>query len=647
MSRLVVVSNRIASPDDKGSAGGLAVGVLGALKAAGGLWFGWSGDTGNEDKPLKKVTRGNITWASFNLSEQDYEEYYCQFSNAVLWPAFHYRLDLVQFQRSAWEGYQRVNALLVDKLLPLLGDDDIIWVHDYHLLPFACELRKRGVRNRIGFFLHIPFPTPEIFNALPPHLALLEQMCDFDLLGFQTENDRQAFLDCLAAQTRVSTHKDKQHLAWGKAFRTQVYPIGMEPDEMQILAVKEAVKNGLLVITGGPGTGKTTTINTIIRYFESEGMDIALAAPTGRAAKRMSDTTGYEARTIHRMLELNGGMDGNAGFSRNADHPLETDVIIIDEMSMVDINLMYALLKAVTAGTRLILVGDVNQLPSVGPGSVLKDIIDSEAFPVVKLTKIFRQATQSDIIINAHKINDGEEVVLDNKSMDFFFLKRYEADKIINVTIQLIAQKLPKFVDASPFDIQVLTPMRKGLLGVERLNGILQQYLNPKSEDKKEREHGSHIFREGDKVMQTKNNYQLEWEIRSKYGFAIDKGLGVFNGDMGIIKEINEYAETMTVEFDEGRMVDYSLKNLDELELAYAITIHKSQGSEYPAVVIPLLNGPQMLMNRNLLYTAVTRAKKCVTLVGDENTFVSMIQNTRQQKRYTGLGEEIRKLVSA
>ena len=422
---------------------------------------------------------------------------------------------------------------------------------------------------------------------------------------------------------------------------------GMEPDEMQILAVKEAVKNGLLVITGGPGTGKTTTINTIIRYFESEGMDIALAAPTGRAAKRMSDTTGYEARTIHRMLELNGGMDGNAGFSRNADHPLETDVIIIDEMSMVDINLMYALLKAVTAGTRLILVGDVNQLPSVGPGSVLKDIIDSEAFPVVKLTKIFRQATQSDIIINAHKINDGEEVVLDNKSMDFFFLKRYEADKIINVTIQLIAQKLPKFVDASPFDIQVLTPMRKGLLGVERLNGILQQYLNPKSEDKKEREHGSHIFREGDKVMQTKNNYQLEWEIRSKYGFAIDKGLGVFNGDMGIIKEINEYAETMTVEFDEGRMVDYSLKNLDELELAYAITIHKSQGSEYPAVVIPLLNGPQMLMNRNLLYTAVTRAKKCVTLVGDENTFVSMIQNTRQQKRYTGLGEEIRKLVSA
>lgn len=420
---------------------------------------------------------------------------------------------------------------------------------------------------------------------------------------------------------------------------------GMEPDAMQMLAVKEAVKSGLLIITGGPGTGKTTTINTIIKYFELEGMDIFLGAPTGRAAKRMSDTTGYEARTIHRMLELNGSMEGNAGFSRNADNPLETDAIIIDEMSMVDINLMYALLKAVAPGTRLILVGDVNQLPSVGPGSVLKDIIDSEAFPVVKLTKIFRQATQSDIIVNAHKINNGESVALDNKSMDFFFLKRYEADIIINVTIQLIAQKLPKFVDAAPFDIQVLTPMRKGLLGVERLNSILQQYLNPKSGDKKEREYGEHVFREGDKVMQTKNNYQLEWEIRSKYGLTIDKGLGVFNGDMGIIREINEYAETMTVEFDECRMVEYSLRNLEELELAYAITIHKSQGSEYPAVVIPLLSGPKMLMNRNLLYTAVTRARKCVTLVGDEMTFQSMIQNTRQQKRYSGLAEEIKKVI--
>ena len=411
----------------------------------------------------------------------------------------------------------------------------------------------------------------------------------------------------------------------------------MELDELQKEAVKEAVRNGLVVITGGPGTGKTTTINAVIRYFEMEGMDIFLAAPTGRAAKRMSETTGFEARTIHRMLELNGGMEGNAGFERNEQNPLETDVIIIDEMSMVDITLMCALLKAVAGGTRLILVGDVNQLPSVGPGSVLKDIIESQRFHVVRLNKIFRQAAQSDIIVNAHKINRGEEVVLDNKSMDFFFLKRYDANVIISIVIQLIQQKLPKFVDATPFDIQVLTPMRKGLLGVERLNSILQQYLNPADDKKKEKEHGGVVFREGDKVMQVKNNYQIEWEIRSKYGLAIDKGLGIFNGDMGVIRSINAYQENMTIEFDEGRMVEYSFKQLDELELAYAITIHKSQGSEYPAVVIPLLTGPRMLMNRNLLYTAVTRAKKCVTLVGNDVTFQEMIGNVSEQRRYTGL----------
>ena len=417
----------------------------------------------------------------------------------------------------------------------------------------------------------------------------------------------------------------------------------MELDEHQAEAVKEAVRNGLLVITGGPGTGKTTTINTIIKYFELEGMDIFLAAPTGRAAKRMSETTGYEARTIHRMLELNGGMDTGsaAGFERNERNPLETDVIIIDEMSMVDISLMYSLLKAVVAGTRLILVGDVNQLPSVGPGSVLKDIIDSGAFHTVKLTKIFRQASTSDIIVNAHKINNGEAVSLDNKSMDFFFLKRYDADKIINVTLQLIKQKLPKFVNATEYDIQVLTPMRKGLLGVERLNGILQAYMNPADKSKREKEYRGTIFREGDKVMQIKNNYQIEWEIRTKFGLCVDKGMGIFNGDTGIIEEINDFAETMTISFDEGRKVEYPFKLLEELELAYAVTIHKSQGSEYPAVVIPLLSGPRMLMNRNLLYTAVTRAKKCVTIVGDEQTFYEMIQNNSQQRRYSGLRDRI------
>lgn len=422
---------------------------------------------------------------------------------------------------------------------------------------------------------------------------------------------------------------------------------GTELDEMQRQAMAAAAQHGLFILTGGPGTGKTTTINAIIRYFEEEGAELRLAAPTGRAAKRMTEATGYEAQTIHRLLELNGlpegEQDGRAvHFDRNSENPLEADVIIIDEMSMVDISLMYSLLLAVTAGTRLILVGDENQLPSVGPGNVLRDIIRSGCFPVVELKKIFRQASESDIVVNAHKINRGEQVTINNKSRDFFFLKRYDADVIINVVLQLIKQKLPKFVDATPYDIQVLTPMRKGLLGVERLNGILQRYMNPPANDKVEKEYGSTVFREGDKVMQTKNNYQLAWEIRTKFGLTVDKGLGIFNGDMGIIRQINDFAEQMIIEFDEGRMVEYPYKLLDELELAYAITIHKSQGSEYPAVVIPLLGGPMMLMNRNLLYTAVTRARKCVTLVGNEVTFQQMIRNTSQQKRYSGLCDRLK-----
>lgn len=412
-------------------------------------------------------------------------------------------------------------------------------------------------------------------------------------------------------------------------------------DELQREAVCEAARNGFLVITGGPGTGKTTTINSIIRLYEMEGLDFMLAAPTGRAAKRMSETTGYEARTIHRMLELNGGIEGNAGFERNESNPLETDAVIIDEMSMVDISLMNSLLKAIAPSTRLILVGDINQLPSVGPGSVLKDIIDSGVYRVVRLTKIFRQASKSDIIVNAHKINRGEFVKLDNQSRDFFFLKRYDADKIINVVLQLVVQKMPKYVDAQMYDIQVLTPMRKGLLGVDRLNTVLQRYLNPPSPNKAERERGEMVFREGDKVMQIKNNYQIEWEIKNRYGIAVERGMGVFNGDMGVIRSIHEITELMTVEFDEGRIVEYPFKLLEELELAYAVTIHKSQGSEYPAVVIPLLSGPKMLMNRNLLYTAVTRAKKCVTLVGDERTFDDMVANISEQKRYSGLKDRI------
>ena len=417
-------------------------------------------------------------------------------------------------------------------------------------------------------------------------------------------------------------------------------------DEMQKKAVQEAAGHGLLILTGGPGTGKTTTINAIIRYFEGEGAEIRLAAPTGRAAKRMTEATGYEAQTIHRLLELSGmPEDDREGqpihFERNAENPLETDVIIIDEMSMVDIHLIHSLLMAVTAGTRLILVGDENQLPSVGPGNVLRDIIRSGQFPVVELKKIFRQASESDIVVNAHKINKGEQVEINNKSRDFFFLKRYDADIIIRVVIALIQEKLPKYVEAKPFEIQVLTPMRKGLLGVERLNQILQRYLNPPDASKKEKEIGQGLFREGDKVMQVRNNYQLEWEIRGRYGIPIEKGVGVFNGDTGIIKTINEFAETAEVEFEDGRWAEYSFKQLDELELAYAVTIHKSQGSEYPAVIIPLLSGPRMLMNRNLLYTAVTRARKCVTVVGSEETFREMIRNEKHQRRYSSLDQRI------
>lgn len=417
-------------------------------------------------------------------------------------------------------------------------------------------------------------------------------------------------------------------------------------DELQIQAVIEAVNRGLLIITGGPGTGKTTTINTIIHYFEDEEMEILLAAPTGRAAKRMTEATGYEARTIHRLLEFNGVPDENEGtrgmrFERDEENPLEADVIIIDEVSMVDIHLMHALLKAVSPGTRLILVGDVDQLPSVGPGNVLRDMIESEKFPVVKLTHVFRQASESDIIVNAHGINKGEKIDLAKRSKDFLFIRRENPDAIISAMITLMKDKLPPYVHADLFDIQVMTPMRKGVLGVERLNSILQQFLNPPAEGKQEKTIGETIFREGDKVMQIKNNYQMEWEIQNRYGIAVDKGLGVFNGDMGKIEEINTFAEMVTVVFDEGRHVEYSFKQLEELELAYAITIHKSQGSEYPAVVIPMYSGPRMLMTRNLIYTAVTRAKSCVCLVGVPPVFQSMVDNAVEQKRYSGLKDRI------
>lgn len=439
-----------------------------------------------------------------------------------------------------------------------------------------------------------------------------------------------------------------QDMAIRKRLERMAENLSMELDELQLKAVKESIKNGLFILSGGPGTGKTTTINMIIRYFESEGMDIFLAAPTGRAAKRMTEATGFEAKTIHRLLELNSALSDDdtrrANFERNQENPLEADVVIIDEMSMVDIQLFQALLKAILPGTRLILVGDVDQLPSVGPGQVLRDLMNSEAFPMVTLEKIFRQAGESDIVVNAHRINKGEQIALDNKSRDFFLLERNDVNVIYKHMIQLIREMLPKYVNATPFDIQVLTPMRKGSLGCETLNGILQRYLNPADPHKKEHSYGNTVFREGDKVMQIKNNYQLEWEIVGRYNIPIDKGMGVFNGDMGRVLEINETMSTLLVEFDDGRRVNYPFSGLEELELSYAITIHKSQGSEYPAVILPLLGGPRMLFNRNLLYTGITRARNCVTILGSSETVRNMIDNVSENRRYTALESRIREI---
>lgn len=420
-------------------------------------------------------------------------------------------------------------------------------------------------------------------------------------------------------------------------------------DDKQADAVKASVNNGVLIITGGPGTGKTTTINTIIKYYEEDNQEIALAAPTGRAAKRMSEATGYEAKTIHRLLEYTGKPEEDdrernrqsSRFLRDQKNPLEADVVIVDEMSMVDIYLMEALLKAVVPGTRLILVGDANQLPSVGAGNVLKDMIDSGEYKTVCLTHIFRQAAVSDIVVNAHKINNGENVELGKPSRDFLFIKGLNPKSITEAIKTLVMDKLPKYVKSGVSEIQVLTPTRKGALGVENLNVELQKFLNPPSKNKAEKTSGLTVFRQFDKVMQIKNNYDIEWEKRTKNGIAYEKGTGVFNGDIGVIKNIDKAADQITVLFDDEKYVVYNTKTLEELELAYAVTVHKSQGSEYPAVVMPMYYGPHMLMNRNLLYTAVTRAKKCVCIVGLPQVFNEMEQNENENKRYSGLKSRI------
>lgn len=512
-----------------------------------------------------------------------------------------------------------------------------------------CYLPMELLLERSHALLHVSKEDirPQVDNLMMDKKVVIKKDAVFASTYYYAELNCARMLFDLNISLEDVEAKD-QELAICKKIEQLAVSLHMELDELQQEAVRECIKHGLFLLSGGPGTGKTTTINMMIKYFETEGLDIFLAAPTGRAAKRMTEATGVEARTIHRMLELNGDLSDDKArkvqFERNSENPLEADVIIIDEMSMVDLPLFQSLLQAVAVGTRLILVGDVNQLPSVGPGQILRDLMNSKAFPMVVLHKIFRQAKGSDIVMNAHHINRGEPISMDNKSRDFFLLERSDVNVIYKHMIQLMQDMLPRYVDASPYDIQVLTPMRKGGLGVEVLNTILQKYLNPPDSSKREHQSGETIYREGDKVMQVKNNYQLEWEIVSRYGIPIDKGIGVFNGDMGRILEINEQASTLIVEYEEMKRVTYSFSMLEELELSYAITIHKSQGSEYPAVIMPLLGGPRMLMNRNLLYTGVTRAKNCVTILGSSDTVRGMIANESENRRYTALQERIQEL---
>ena len=507
------------------------------------------------------------------------------------------------------------DRVLEEEFLNLFGEN----IFDFNSLLSEMQMEKRIVVKRseeTNVYLSGSYYT---------ELAVAKMLIDINI---------KAKYDISKIEDKIRKIEDKE---------------GIILDDLQRQAVIESINSGLIIIKGCPGTGKTTTINTIIKYFESEGESISLAAPTGRAAKRMSEATSYEAKTIHRLLEITPNISENSNsigthFERNEDNPLEADVLIIDEVSMVDIFLMNALLKAVAIGTRLILVGDINQLPSVGPGTVLKDLIESNCFNVVRLNKIYRQSVRSDIVVNAHKIMTNEDIDLSKKSNDFIFIKQNNPEHVMDSIITLMIDKLPGYVNSTINELQVMTPMRKGPLGVEVLNSFLQNKLNPTSKQKNEKEYDATIFREGDKVMQIKNNYQKEWYIYNEKHFPVDKGLGVYNGDIGVIKEIDMFSESFTICFDDGKVSKYEFSEFNEIELAYAITVHKSQGSEYPAVIIPIYKGPAMLMNRNLIYTAITRAKRCVVLVGVPEAFYTMIQNTKEMARYTGLKSRILEL---
>ena len=505
-------------------------------------------------------------------------------------------------------------------------------------------LPKDVLTEEAARILDVPTESiePEILNLTMDRKLLIKGTAVYSPSNFYAEQSCAAMLRNVSVDFYKDTNAKDIEINAVISHLSKENEITLDAEQTE--AVRRGIKHGVSIITGGPGTGKTTTIKTLIGYFEYEGLDIALAAPTGRAAKRMTEATGYEAKTLHRLLELTGALDEDinaAGFNRNEDNPLEVDAVIVDEMSMVDIFLFRALLKAMPPGARLIMVGDADQLPSVGPGQVLKDLIESECFPVTRLETIYRQEGSGDIVLNAHRINHGEELVIDKKSHDFFFIERSELSKVMLNTVELITKSLPPYVNVSPFDIQVLTPMRKGNLGVIALNRYLQAELNPPAKDKKEHPYGEEVFREGDKVMQIKNNYKAEWEVLGKYNIPIDAGLGVFNGDMGKIVSVDEGGNNLGVEFDDSKRVTYAFSDLDELELAYATTIHKSQGSEYSAVVMPILGGPRQLMNRNLLYTGVTRAKQCLVMLGSRETVSKMIENNQENLRYSGLKDRI------
>lgn len=514
-----------------------------------------------------------------------------------------------------------------------------------------------GYEEDPEFFLHgeeaeEPFPVPEALRGAddPVGAALLDLSIEKKVI-VRREEEQERVYQTQAYYTELRVARMLRELNFtvdidAEQVRSQAADAaaasGNELDEKQMDAVLEAMRHTLMILTGGPGTGKTTTINTMIAVFEREGLSIELAAPTGRAAKRMKEATGREARTIHRLLEVSGDPETGTFFNKNTDEPLETDVIIIDEMSMVDIYLFQSLLRAVVPGTRLIMVGDASQLPSVGPGCVLKDMIASGEILTVTLERIFRQALESDIVVNAHKIHAGEHPAADNKSPDFFFIRQSDPGTIIGTAVKLVGENLPRYLKVDSSEIQVMAPMKKGVLGIANLNRVMQTYLNPADRQKEEHSRGDTLFREGDRVMQVRNNYQIPWTVRGRHGAVLENGEGVFNGDMGIIRRISGFSETLTVEFDECRYVEYDFNDLDQLELAYAVTIHKAQGSEYPAVVIPLLRGPRMLMNRNLLYTAITRARSLVVLIGDVSVMYEMIDNEQEARRYTTLCLRIR-----